>query len=126
MPVKVSREEFLRLLEAALASLPDEFKEYFTNISVAVEDYPTAVDIESTGVPRHELLGLFRGVSYGERGGLLDIPPHLPDEIILFQRNIERICESSEELADEIRMTLVHEVGHYFGMSEEDLEEYEE
>lgn len=96
-----------------------------TNISVAVEDYPSAEDARTTGVPRDELLGLFTGVPYPQKGGFFDIPPPLPDTIVLFKRNIEAICDTEDELVEEIRQTIVHEVGHYFGFSEEDLEEYE-
>lgn len=112
-------------MEQALAALPDEFKQYITNMSVIVEDYPTREDVELTEVPRDELLGLFRGIAYGDKGGMFDIPPPLPDEIILFQKNLEAICSSEEELVEEIRLTIIHEVGHYFGFSEEELEEYE-
>lgn len=125
MAYRITRERFERLVEEALKTLPGEFKEYFTNITVIVEDYPTREDARTTGVPRDELLGLFRGVAYTERGGILDIPPPLPDVISLFQRNLEHICTSQDDLIEEIRKTVVHEVGHYFGLSEEDLEEYE-
>lgn len=125
MPFRISRERFERLVEEALGSLPEEFKEHFTNITVIVEDYPTRADAESTGVPRDELLGLFRGVAYTERGGFLDIPAPLPDVIALFRKNLEHMSSSEMELVDEIRKTVVHEVGHYFGLSEEDLEQYE-
>ncbi len=96
-----------------------------TNISVAVEDSPSAEDARTTGVPRDELLGLFTGVPYPQKGGFFDIPPPLPDAIVLFKRNIEEICDTEDELVEEIRQTIVHEVGHYFGFSEEDLDEYE-
>lgn len=125
MPVRVSRASFERLVDRALESLPDEFRRLMTNVSVIVEDYPSREDAEGTGSHRDELLGLFAGVSYPHKGGFLDIPPPFPDEIVIFQRNIQAICATEEELVEEIRKTVVHEVGHYFGMSEEDLEEYE-
>lgn len=106
-------------------ALPDEFTRYFTNIAVVVEEYPTEEDARLTGTARRDLLGLFRGAAHQERGGFFDFPLPLPDEIILFRKNIQRICSSKRELVEEIRMTLVHEVGHYFGLSEEDLEKYE-
>jgi len=106
-------------------TLPDEFRRYLTNITVVVEEYPTEEDALLTGVGRRDLLGIFRGVARQERSGFFDLPPPMPDEIILFKRNIERICSTKGELVEEIRMTLVHEVGHYFGLSEEDLEQYE-
>jgi predicted Zn-dependent protease with MMP-like domain len=125
MAFRINRERFEQLVEEALRTLPEEFKEYFSNITVIVEDYPSREDARSTAVPRDELLGLFRGVAYPERGGFLDIPPPLPDVIALFQKNLEHIALSEDDLVEEIRKTVVHEVGHYFGLSEEDLEEYE-
>jgi predicted Zn-dependent protease with MMP-like domain len=125
MPFRISRERFEQLVEETLRTLPEEFIEYFSNITVIVEDYPSREDTRSTGVPEDELLGLFRGVAYTERGGFLDVPPPLPDVIALFRKNLEHIAESEDELVEEIRKTVVHEVGHYFGLSEEDLEEYE-
>ncbi|MGE5237460.1 MAG: metallopeptidase family protein [Chloroflexota bacterium] len=125
MSFRITRERFEKLAEEAVTTLPEEFKEYFTNITVVVEDYPSREDARSTGARRDELLGLFRGVAYTERGGLLDIPPPLPDVITLFKHNLEQICESEEDLVEEIQKTVMHEVGHYFGLSEEDLEEYE-
>lgn len=125
MAFSIRRERFEQLAEEALRALPEEFRLRFENISIIVEDRPTKEDTRSTGAPADQLLGLFRGVAYPDRGGFFDIPPPLPNEIILFQKNIERICFTEEELVEEIRLTLVHEVGHYFGMSEEDLAEYE-
>ncbi|MFZ5996315.1 MAG: metallopeptidase family protein [Nitrospirota bacterium] len=125
MPFRTNRRHFEHLTEQALEAMPDKFKQYFTNISIMIEDYPTREDVEFTDVPRNELLGLFRGIAYQDKGGMLDIPPPLPDEIILFQKNIEAICSSERELIEEIRTTLIHEIGHYFGFSEEELEQYE-
>lgn len=125
MAFATTRKRFEQLVEQALAEIPDEFKQYIVNMTVIVEDCPTREDAQLTGVPRDELLGLFRGIAYEDKGGMFDIPPSLPDEIILFQKNIEEICSSEDELVEEIRLTVVHEVGHYFGFSEEELEEYE-
>lgn len=105
--------------------LPRRYLDRFTNISVVVADYPSAEEARSSGVPRNELLGLYTGVPYPHKGGFFEIPNPLPDAITLFQRNIEEFCSSEEELIEEIRKTLIHEVGHYFGLSEEDLRKYE-
>jgi predicted Zn-dependent protease with MMP-like domain len=64
-------------------------------------------------------------VPYPRKGGFFDIPYPLPDKIILFQKNIERICSTEKNLVEQIQKTLVHEVGHYFGLSERDLRGYE-
>lgn len=126
MPFRVSRERFERLAEQALQALPEEYKEYFDNIAIMVEDYPTREDIGRSATGKDLLLGIFRGVPYPAKGGFFEIPHPLPDKIVLFQKNIENVSSSEEELIEEIRTTLIHEVGHYFGLSEEDLQQYEE
>ena len=108
-----------------LETLPEEFKKRMENILVAVEEYPSPEDARSAGVPRGELLGLFHGVSYPEREGFFGMPNPLPERIVLYKRNIEAVCSTKEELIEEIRKTLLHEIGHYFGLTEKDLEEYE-
>ena len=125
MAYSTSREHFEELAEQALESLPEEFRKRFENITISVEDYPSSEDTRVTGLSRNDLLGIFRGAGYPNRGGFFDLPPALPDEIVLFQKNIESSCFTEKELIEEVRLTLIHEVGHYFGMSEEDLEQYE-
>jgi predicted Zn-dependent protease with MMP-like domain len=122
---RTSRENFARLAELALEELPEEFRKYFTNISIIIEDRPSKEECRKIGVGQDDLLGLFQGTEYPQKGGFFDIPPSLPDEIVLYQKNIEAICSSERELIEEIRLTLVHEVGHYFGLSEEELGKYE-
>lgn len=123
MPYRVSRTDFDSLVEKAVAALPEEFKKYFTNITIIVEDYPSKEDRKLAG-SKHLLLGLFRGVPYTEKGGFFNIPYPLPDKIILFQKNIESLCASEKELIEQITKTLIHEVGHYFGLSEKELRKY--
>ena len=125
MPYRVSREEFEALAERALESLPEEYKGYFTNIVILVEDYPGREELNRVNAKRELLLGLYSGVPYPRKGGFFDIPYPLPDKIILFQKNIERICSTERELIEQIQKTLVHEVGHYFGLSERDLRKYD-
>jgi len=124
MAYRISREQFDRLVEEVLQRVPKRYRRHFSNIRVLVEDFPSEEDAGLTGVPRNELLGLFAGAAYPAKGGFFDIPAPLPDSIILYQKNIEAICNSEDQLIEEIRLTLVHEVGHYFGMSEEDLGQY--
>ena len=125
MAYKVSKERFESLVEAAYAELPRDFANRLENIAIVIEDVPTRYDAEIVGVPVNQLLGLFRGVPYRTGKSFFDIPPALPDEIYIFQRNIEAICNNEADLVAEIRQTLVHEVGHYFGLSEDDLAQYE-
>jgi predicted Zn-dependent protease with MMP-like domain len=124
MAYRISREEFETLAEEALATVPKKFMRYFKNITIHVEDYPDDEIAGSVGMRKHDLLGLFSGPGYANPG-FFDIPLPWPDSIILYQKNIEAICNSRERLLEEIRITLVHEVGHYFGLSDDDLAQYE-
>ena len=125
MAYKTSRERFEELVEKAVETLPEEHIKYFDNITIIVEDYPGPEDTKRLNRGGGILLGLFSGVPYPHKGGFFDIPYPLPDKIILFQKNIEKISSSEKELTEEIQKTLVHEVGHYFGLSERDLRKYE-
>ncbi len=123
MSYHVSRSDFDSLVEKAVKGLPEEFRKYFTNINIMVEDYPSEEDKKLAG-SKGLLLGLFKGVPYSKKGGFFTIPYPLPDKIILFQKNIESLCSSEKKLIDQITKTLVHEVGHYFGFSESDLRKH--
>lgn len=124
MPYRLTKEEFSAIAESALAGIPHTFRKRLKNISIIVQDYPTREDARSVGSSRRDLLGLFAGSGYPEKDRFFS-PLSMPDKVFLYQRNLERYCSSKEELAEEIRKTLVHEIGHYFGLSEEELEEYE-
>ncbi len=118
--VRLTRRQFLRLVQQAYAELPDKVTRVLENLEVVVERWPDRelmVDLELED--RHELLGLYVGVPLPDRGSEL---PQLPDLIYLFQRPIELRCSTPEEVVEEVRVTLLHEVGHYFGLDEEDLE----
>ena len=125
MAYKTSRERFDELVEKAIGTLPEEYTRFFSNIAITVEDYPGPEDMKRLNRGWGLLLGLFSGVPYPHKGGFFEIPYPFPDKIILFQKNIEKICSSEEGLIEEIQKTLVHEVGHYFGLSERDLRKYE-
>ena len=125
MAYKTSRERFEELVEKAVETLPEEYTKLFGNITIIVEDYPGPEDTKTLNQGGDILLGLFSGVPYPHKGGFFEIPDSLPDKIILFQKNIEKISSSEKELIEEIQKTLVHEVGHYFGLSERDLRKYE-
>lgn len=124
MAYRVKEADFRAYAARALDGLPDEFRRRMENVVVVVEDYPSDEDAESAGVPRDELLGLFHGESLLEREWP-GAPDHLPERIVLYRRNIESICSTKEELIEEIRLTVLHEIGHYFGLSEEEIERYE-
>ncbi len=121
MAFKVSRDRFEDLAEKAYRDIPLAFRKRFKNVAIIVKDYP---EHEASGDPevrKDKLLGLFVGQTYEDQNAFFAIPSPYPDTIYLYQRNIESISNSEEDLCDEIRATLLHEVGHYFGLSEEDL-----
>jgi predicted Zn-dependent protease with MMP-like domain len=124
IPYRVSATEFLAAADEALAKLPDQFiaamKEHLT---LMVEPLPALELLEEEEPPLDPgILGLYTGVPLPERE-TTRASGSLPDHVYLFQRNIERMAEDHESLVREITITLYHEIGHFLGMSEEDLEE---
>src|SRR5512136_687121 len=110
----MSPEEFERLVDEALDGLPDAFKDRIENVSVVVEDYPSAAVLRGFDPPRpgrDSLLGVYIGVPVTQRPAR-PIMGKLPDRIELYQKNIEAICRSDREIIRQIRATVVHEVGH--------------
>ncbi|OGP13612.1 MAG: hypothetical protein A2054_04265 [Deltaproteobacteria bacterium GWA2_55_10] len=125
MAYRLKEAEFRAIAARVLDGLPDEFRKRMKNIVVVVEDYPSVEDAADAGIARDELLGLFHGVTRLEQEWSGGAPNQLPERIVLYKRNIEAICSTKEELVEEIRLTVLHEIGHYFGLSEEDMEKYE-
>ena len=109
----MERTKFEALVEQALNDLPRTFREKLTNVAIIVEDLPPE-EAESEAL----LLGLFHGIPRTEKSVFLSSPP---DRIFLYQRNIEAVCTSEAEVRRQIRETLLHEVGHYFGLREDEL-----
>jgi len=123
----MKREHFIRLVEEVLDSIPTEFRQRIHNLAVLVEDRPRppkrplrhAAHIGRTK-PRL-LLGVFEGVPTTQRS-VFDFSSG-PNRIILYQKNIEAICRNEAEIRREVRQTVLHELGHYFGMDEAKLKE---
>lgn len=114
--------EFERLVEEALARLPPQFSELLENIAVVVEDEPSDEDMELLGEERDdddELLGIYRGVARTQRTH--DMLPMLPDQVAIFRGPINRVSRTRREAIREIRDTVIHELGHYFGLHDDDM-----
>jgi len=121
----VERKKFERLVADALATIPRRFRNAMKNLAIVVEDEPSRellreMDIE----PPDTLLGLYQGIPLTDRRW--DYGNTLPDRILLFQGPLERESDDEDDLVVAIGETLIHEVGHYFGLSEEEIEEIEE
>lgn len=118
--MRIPPEEFEALVEQALAGLPEEFAELLDNVAVMVEEEPDPEDLEALGMePEEELFGLYQGVPLDQR----DTHYHgaLPDRVLIYRGPILRACQSRREVIREVRDTVVHELGHHFGMEEEDM-----
>lgn len=115
----LTQDDFEKVVEEALESLPARFNDLIENVVIAVEEEPTDEDLESTeGDPEDELVGIYRGVALTERS---HDDPLLPDEIAVFRGPINRVARNRQEAVDEVRDTLIHELGHYFGLCDEDM-----
>jgi predicted Zn-dependent protease with MMP-like domain len=115
--------DFIKLVEQAVDDLPRNFRTRMENIAITVEDYPSPAVLRSLEEPagKHSLLGVYIGIPYNKRPAH-HLPGKLPDRIELYQKNIEAICRTQQDVVEQVRETIIHEVGHYFGLSEEDLE----
>jgi predicted Zn-dependent protease with MMP-like domain len=119
--IALSREEFEEIAQEIFDDLPPVFGEEIDNVHVVVDDYPSAEICEQMRVSPRGLLGLYQGVPLTQRGTWYGMSPTLPDRIWLFQKNIESECTTEEELFTRIQEVLLHEIGHYFGMSEAEI-----
>ena len=121
----MTRERFHRLVTEAVLLIPKRFRREMKNLALVVEDEPSLALLEEMEIePPDSLYGLYQGTPLPERTWAFGNA--LPDKITLFQRPIEEDCDDEDEMRAVIGETLIHEVGHYFGMSEEEIEEIEE
>src|SRR5262249_36504965 len=120
----MNRSEFEALVEAALRKLPRPFREKLENIAVVVEDWADDQTLEDMGIePPDTLYGLYRGVDLTRRDSFYGNV--LPDTIHIYQGPIEEDCADTEEMAELIRDVVAHEVGHYFGLDDDTMEDIE-
>jgi len=118
----LDREKFEELVEKAYERVPEKFKRKMENIEITVEDFPTPGDLEQLRIRGGELLlGLYRGTPLPKRS--IWQAARLPDKIVLFQRDIERMCRSEKEVEEKVYEVLLHEIGHYFGLSDKEIYE---
>ncbi len=119
----MNRSRFQRLVVAAIESLPRDVRERIEGVEIVVEDEPTDEQIESVGLDPEEetLYGLYEGTPLPERGH--DFAMTLPDRILLFYGPLVEDFPDANELRDEIRATIVHEVAHFYGLDDDEIED---
>ena len=121
----MTRRQFEALVDRALRRLPRKFKDKLANIAVVVEAWPDDATLAELGIePPDTLYGLYRGVDLTHRDS--SYGNVLPDTVTIYQGPIEEDCDDEEEMAELVRETVVHEVGHYFGLDDETMERIED
>jgi predicted Zn-dependent protease with MMP-like domain len=114
----LDRSRFEALVGEAVASLPKFFRDRLENVAIIVADYPGP---EAQGrFRKRSILGLYHGVPRPERTVWAQYP--MPDMIYIYQKNIEALCRTEEEIREQVRETVIHEIAHYFGLSDEEIE----
>lgn len=113
----MSEAEMSEIAEQALKELPETARKLIANVPILIADLPAAGEVEQGLDPR--LLGLFEGATYAEASSMGGTPQ--VTQILLFRKNLERMALDPEDMREQIRITLLHETGHFFGMSEADL-----
>ena len=120
--MKLTDAEFDAIVKHAVGRVPAEIRQHLDNMVISVRKRPSRQMLREMGVPPDEtLFGIFEGVPLTERS--ITEPPLYPDTILIFQEPLEEACDTVEELEEEIEITVVHEVAHFVGMSEERLAE---
>jgi predicted Zn-dependent protease with MMP-like domain len=121
----MTRAAFERLVAEAVGLIPKRFRREITNLALIVEAEPSPDLLDEMGIePTDSLYGLYSGTPLTERGW--GYGNQLPDRITIYQNPIEEDCDDEDEMRVVIGETLIHEIGHYFGLSEEEIEEIEE
>lgn len=121
----MTRRQFEALVERALKRLPKKFKDKLANIAVVVEGWADDETLAELGIePPDTLYGLYRGVDFTHRDS--NYGNVLPDTVTIYQGPIEEDCADEEEMAELVRDTVIHEIGHYFGLDDETMERIED
>ena len=118
----MDRDEFEKLVQEVFESLPAQFHETMDNVHIIVEELPVTRSNARKGIRSGGLLlGLYEGIPLTKRGVGYGMYPVVPDRITLFRQNIQAVSRDDQELRATIRETLIHEIGHYYGMSETEI-----
>ncbi len=123
MPYSVSKTNFARLVERALAELPEQFAEALEEVPIEIRDRPSRAQLRQAGLHDDELLlGLYHGVALTDRTVETSDWVKMPAVIYIFQEDIAQVSENEGDLIEQVRITVLHEIGHHFGLDEDDLE----
>jgi predicted Zn-dependent protease with MMP-like domain len=117
----VTLDRFEDIVQNIFTKLPKVFGEKIDNVHIVVEDSPSSETIKQIRAGKNSLLGLYQGIPLTQRGTWYGMYPTIPDTITLYKRNIEAVCSTENELYNKIEEVLLHELGHYFGMSEDQV-----
>ncbi|HYI16314.1 MAG TPA: metallopeptidase family protein [Thermomicrobiales bacterium] len=120
--MRLSETEFEELVVAALDTLPEELLQLMNNVEVTVDRVPSRQQMRQAGIRSGTLLGLYEGIPLTARHSS-SYSLVVPDKITIFQRSIEGICSTQDEIVEQVRKTVIHEVAHHFGIGEERLRE---
>ena len=121
MGMTLTDREFSELVDEAVQSLPEQFTRFLENVIVDILPLPDRRMLASLKIRgRTRLLGLYQGVPLTRKS--VTAPLEWPERIYIFKKNIEAICDSRQEVVDQVRLTVLHEIGHHFGMDENDLD----
>jgi predicted Zn-dependent protease with MMP-like domain len=122
MPYHVSKDKFAALVERALAEVPEPFAAHLEEVPVEIKTRPSRSLLRSLGMDDDELLlGLYKGINITDRS--VEHSGVMPDVIYIFQEDIELASDSEEALVEQVRTTVLHEIGHHFGLDEDQLDE---
>jgi predicted Zn-dependent protease with MMP-like domain len=120
-PIRLSSAEFDRVVAQAIDRIPEELRGHLVNLVISVQPRPSGELLAEMGFsPDEELFGIFTGVPLTERS--VTDPPLFPDTIQIFQEPLEAYCLDLEELIEEIEITVVHEIAHFLGFDDDQLE----
>jgi predicted Zn-dependent protease with MMP-like domain len=124
MAYHVSKTRFAELVERALEELPPAFADFLEEVPVQIEDQPSPRLLRELGLHEDDrLFGVYHGADFMTRSETEGRGSPLPNHILIFQDDIEEVCANEAELVREVRTTVLHEIGHHFGMDEDDLDE---